>query len=302
MSLQCITHGDNSLARKPGTTRNSTRRDPARRKSSSTNSTAARASGRNAAQQNGTSDVQATTLTSAQKRQPRTSQKQASSQPGQSAAQRRQVKSGKTSSSASEQRSGRGTKLVAMLSSPAVRNVVAAGLVSAAAALLYRKPTAIAAANESVQEAATELLDGAVIAGRATTKAVRKVGRKAVTTAEAVATASASATQDTTTAQSDDGSSSLKGSPETKAEGTTTAQQRTRKRRSDAGVKRGSRATTLVAVAPISSPPEPSLPPVSLDKMETSAFAFGAQPPQPTPEAAPAPVAAEEQVAEAHPS
>jgi hypothetical protein len=36
--------------------------------------------------------------------------------------------------------------------------------------------------------------------------------------------------------------------------------------------------------------------------METSAFAFGAQASQPPAEAAPAPKAAEEQVAEAHPS
>lgn len=289
------------MARKPGTTRDSTKHDPRRRKSSSTKPTAARASGRNAAQQNGTSDEQGATLTSVQKRQPRTSLKQASSQPRQSAAQRRQAEPGKTVSSAPAQRIGRGSKISAMLGSPVVRNVVAAGLVSAAAALIYRKPRAIAAANESVQEAAIELFGDAVDAARATTKAARKVKRKAVATVEAVATSSASATQDTTTARPASGSS-LEGASSTEVTGTTAIQQRMRKRRSDAGMKRGSKTSAPSAEAPISSPPEPSTPPVSLETMETSAFAFGAQASQPPVEAAPAFNVADEEAAEARPS
>lgn len=289
---------ENSLARRPGTTRDSTKHDARRRKSSLTKPTAARASGRNAAQHNGTSDEQGATLTSAQKRQPRTSLKQASSQP---AAQRRQAEPGKTVSSAPEQRIGRGSKISAMLGSPVVRNVVAAGLVSAAAALIYRKPRAIAAANESVQEAATELFDDAVDAARATTKAARKVKRKAVAAVEAVATSSASATQDTTTARPASGSS-LEGASSTEVAGTTAIQQRMRKRRSDAGMKRGSKTSAPSAEAPISSPPEPSTPPVSLETMETSAFAFSARASQPPVEAAPALNAADEQAAEARPS
>lgn len=288
------------MARNPDTTRTFTKRGSVRRKQSSTGSDAARASSRKAPQQNETSDEQTITLATAHKRQPRTSQKQAS-QLRKSAPQRRQAKSEETRSSAPEQPVGAGPKFTAIFASTLVRNLVAAGLFSAAAALVYRKPKAFAAANESVQEAATELLDGAVDAARATSKAARKVKRKAVAAVETAGKASASATQDALTAQQDS-SSRLEGSSDREVAATNTVKQRTRKRRSDAGVKRASRITTSPpAEAPTGSAPEPSSTPDDLSKMETSAFAFGTMPSQPNAEAAPVPGAAEE-LAEAHPS
>jgi hypothetical protein len=181
-----------------------------------------------------------------------------------------------------------------------VRKLFAAGLVSAAAALIYRKPKAIAAANETLQEAASELLDGSAVAARATTKVARKVRRKAVNAIGTVTKPAASATQDASTAQ--ENRNSEKVTLDTERSAFTNDQARTRKRRSDAGVKRGSRNARPLADAPIGIAPELSLPPVGLGEMETSAFAFGTKPPKSSGEAESMRPAAEEQVAEAHPS
>lgn len=147
-----------------------------------------------------------------------------------------------------------------------VRNVLAASLVSAAAALIYRKPKAITEAGEHVQDAASELMDGAVDAVRATSKTARKVRQKAAAAVQAVA--SPSATSEAKLAQRD--GSSI-GDVSDAAAGK-------RKRRSDAGVRRASPASLSKAGAPISSAPEASPPLANLHETETSAFALGSAP------------------------
>jgi hypothetical protein len=177
--------------------------------------------------------------------------------------------------------------------------VVAAGLVSAAAALIYRRPKAIADANESLQEATNELLAGAAVAASATTKVARKVRQKAVAAVEPEGKPSASATKDASAQRGNNGKT---GTLDTENAATNTVQQRIRKRRSDAGIKRAAKTAPSPAGVPVGSAPELSLPPVSLSEMETSAFAFGAETSQSNAEAEPAPTSKEEQVSEAHPS
>lgn len=79
-------------------------------------------------------------------------------------------------------------------------------------------------------------------------------------------------------------------------------EQRTRKRRSDAGMKRGPRKPLSGLDAPVGIEPviSPSL--ANVDEMETSAFAFEPRSLKPTADAATEPNVVEEQLAEAHPS
>jgi len=157
-----------------------------------------------------------------------------------------------------------------LLESPVIRNVLAAGLVSAAAALVYRKPKVVAVAGEHVQEAASELMDGAVDVVRATRKTARKVSQKTAVAVQAVT--SHSAAPETKPAQPDGSSTN----PPLDAEAKTDAERPKRKRRSDAGVTRASRVSPPVASAPIGSAPETTVPSANLHETETSAFALGA--------------------------
>jgi hypothetical protein len=170
--------------------------------------------------------------------------------------------------------------------------VAAVGLVSAAAALFYRKPKLAVTGNDGTHTAPAELMDAA---SSAASQTVRKVKRKAVAAAGAVAaTVEASAAK-----LGAHGEASL---DVDQAAVASPLAQRTRKRRSDAGIKRGTRKTLPVADAAVGTEPVFSASLVSGDKMETSALAFGFNPSKPTADVAPARSAAEEQLAEAHPS
>jgi hypothetical protein len=274
----------------------STKAGSSRRKPAARNSTATRKGVRAAAGPNDAPDGQ---TTPARKAGTRISQKQAGGPDHRSPPQSRQAKSVDTVRSASKQRIGASFKLDALLGSPLVRRLVAAGLISAGAALIYRKPEAVTAANEKLQTGAAELVSGAVGVARGTTKAARKVRRKAVAVVEAATETSAPAEEGAPTAQLP--SSRLPNTLATEV-ATNTIEQRTRKRRSDAGLKRASRKSMSDPGASIGSNPEPSPSQISVGAMETSAFVFGADRAQPASEAAPTQGGEEEIAAEAHPS
>jgi hypothetical protein len=155
--------------------------------------------------------------------------------------------------------------------------LAAASLVSAAAALVYRRPKAAAAATENVKEAATELADDFAIAAKVTSKAARAVRRKVVTAVDGVVRPTASATQDSSDQKAERGSS--RRALDASAVSGTSAQQGTRKRRSDAGVKRGPRNTFGSEAAGTTSGTE--LPPATSGNMATSALAMAANAMQP---------------------
>lgn len=298
------TLGDESLARQSDTTQNSTKRRSTARKSPLAKSTGARASQGKAAEQTGASDEQ-TNLPAAEKQLARGSRKQASEQTRQST-RRRQAEPFRDQKLTREQLKSAGSRLTDLLGSRVVRSVVAAGLVSAAAALVYRKPKAIAAANESVQEATTELLSGAADAARATTEAARKVRRNARAAVEAVAKPISSAAKGSSTEQS--GESAAAGPVGEAAQSSSTNQQRTRKRRSDAGLKRAPKFKLQVSETPAVIDPEPRPALGSLRELEKSFVALEAgqsrpnlEAARPTLEAAPDPTAEEEQLMEARP-
>jgi hypothetical protein len=304
MSLQCTLFGDEPLPRQSSTTEKSTKkRRSASRRSPSAKSTGARANHRKAAEQTGASDEQ-TNLPAAEKQLAGGSHNQASGQTRQSV-RRRQVEPIQHRKPMPEQNANAGSKLTDLLGSRLVRNVVAAGLVSAAAALVYRKPKAFAAANESVQEAASELLSGAADAARATTKAARKVRRNATAAVKAVTKPISSAAKGSSKEQSGE---SAAGPFIKAAQASSTDQQRTRKRRSDAGLKRVSKIELTVAETAAVSDPEliPAL--GGLSDLETSVVALEVGQSQPTPETAkkileeaPGQTAEEEQLTEARP-
>lgn len=200
----------------------------------------------------------------------RDAQQRASSEQHQSPEKQRQAKSSKSSSSGSKQDATGSYKLTALLELPLIRNLLAAGLFSAAAALVYRKPKAVAVAGEHVQEAASELMDGAVDVVRATRKTACKVSRKAAVAVQAVT--SPSAASETKPAQPEGSSTN----PPLDAEARTDADRPKRKRRSDAGVTRASRVSPAMAGAPIGSAPETTVPSANMHETETSAFAIGA--------------------------
>lgn len=244
----------------------------------------------------GTSEKQKANTSAARKRQPR-SQEQAGGKPIRSTSREQQPKSSKARSSETDQRTDR-SRLTGLLGSPAVRSVLAAGLVSAAAALLYRKPKTIAEANESLHEAADKVLNGAGDAARTTSEVARKATRKAIAVVQSggklspSSTKGAAAPRNTNTKSEDTNA---------KAAESATTQQRTRKRRSDAGIQRpAKRGPTFGGVA-TGGATEPGLPPVASNAMETSAVAIAAETSQSNAEAAPEPSALERQEHETQP-
>lgn len=196
-------------------------------------------------------------------------QQRASNEQRQSSEKQRQAKSSKSSNSGAKQNATGSSKLTALLESPVIRNVLAAGLVSAAAALVYGKPKAFAVAGEHVQDAASELMDDAVDVVRATRKTARKLSRKTGVGVQAVTSPSAAETK----LGEPDGSST---NPPLRAEARTDADRPKRKRRSDAGVTRAAGVSPSRAGAPIGSAPEATVLSANLHETETSAFALGA--------------------------
>lgn len=235
-----------------------------------------------------------TTKRKAQKPRPSDAQQRASRQQQQSPKKERQAKLSTSSSSASKLAATGSSKLAELLGSPVIRNVLAAGLVSAAAALVYRKPKGIAAAGGHVQEAASEILDNTLDVARATRKTARKVRQKVAVAVEAVASPSAAPGAKPTQPVGN----SSKGTPDAQAPATRNADRPKRKRRSDAGVSRASRARPPMAGASIGSAAETTLPLTNLPETETSAFALGAA----SAEANPVPDSADEPVVQADPS
>lgn len=235
-----------------------------------------------------------TTKRHSRTRQPREAQERAGS--AQSSKQRKTKRN--EGGSRAEQGTSGTSQLTALLSSPMIRNVLAAGLVSAAAALVYRKPKAIGAASEHVQEAASELLDGAVDVARTTTKTARKVKRKAAAAVEAIASPSGDPKGESSEASVGSSSGSKKGSSNAQAAPGTALAPPQRKRRSDAGVPRRSRTSLPAADALAGSPSEPSVPLTGLHETEASALALGGAPAEPTG----APASADEPAHEAHSS
>jgi hypothetical protein len=225
-----------------------------------------------------------TTKPKAQAPRRRDAQQRASSEQLQSPDKQPQAKSSKSSNSGTKQDATGSSKLAALLESPVIRNVLAAGLFSAAAALVYRKPKAVVVAGEHVQEAASELMDGAVDVVRATRKTARKVSRKASVAVQAVA--SPSAAPETKPAQPDGSITN----PPLEAGARTDADRPKRKRRSDAGVTRAARVSPPIANASTGSAPETTVPSANLHETETSAFALSAVPS----EAEPVPDSADE--------
>lgn len=289
------------MARKPGTTSTTTKRGAARRKSTATaKSTGARTRSRKATEDNGSDELKTTPATATRKRQPKAAQSRATSKQGSSREQQALASTSKSNSSTSGERGARNSKLRSVLGSPMVRNVVAAGLASAAAAILYRKPKGSTAEDQSVSEASTELMPGEVETAPAKTNTATRVRRKAACGAENVtSTVKAAASK----ARGRRKASADIADPVAAADPTETApnliEQPKRKRRSDAGTKRTLRKTRADVGAPSGIEPTAVDVPASLDQMKTSAFAFSNEP---TTEAAPATNTADEQLAEAHPS
>lgn len=258
------------MARNTGTTDTTKKRGTSRRKAPvRTNPTVSERDHRSA-DRNGTFAGRTSTSASiGPKRKLRTSQKQASSQQLQSTPKQQQSKLARIRSSAVKQPASRGSKLTPMLRSPIVRNVIAAGLVSAAAALVYRKPKAVAAASGSIQAAAIDVLNGTVDAAHATTQKASEAGRKLTAASKAFASPSKNPAAQT--------ESSHEGSLYAEDAAPANVEQRTRKRRSDAGTKRAPRKSLTLVDAPTGIAPDTKPALTSLRNMETSAFAFGSQ-------------------------
>jgi hypothetical protein len=216
------------LARKPGTTKTATKSGTSRQKATLTSNTggARRRSAKAVDETEGSDERDATTIKATRKRQPQTSKNPAAANS--------KVTDEKRSSSRTDQRASRTSKLKSVLGSTIVRNVVAAGLASAAAAILYRKPKDPAARDEDANEAPTELMPGEGYGIVAKARMVRQ-------------------------------SSTLVDEP------TSTAALRSpRKRRSDAGVKRTSLKTRAEVGAPSGIEPVAGDVPASLSTTETS--------------------------------
>jgi hypothetical protein len=248
----------------------------------------ARARGRRMSEGTESSDERGTTSTTAtRKQQPQTSNQRSirsvTAEPDVGLEHRR--------ASQSQQGASRSAKLKSLLGSSVVRKVVAAGLASAAATILYRKPRSVATEDQGGSGAPTELMPGEASAESTTYTAPRRVGRRTVAAESGVAARTASAG---TKARRRGKASDAVDEPTSGV-----AEQPTRKRRSDAGLKRPPRRTRAEVGAPSGIEPVAVDVPASLNTTETSVFASDTGVSGATDTST---SAADEQLAEAHPS
>ena len=276
------------MARKPGTTGTTTKRGNSRRKPTSTSTTAG-ARGRlgKTAEANETTDGGAAATTKATRKRQTYTGDQRSTRSGVA---QREAGAEQRGGSQGQQNESRGSKLKSVLSSSIVRSVVAAGFATAATAILYRKTRNDVAGDQGTSEARTELLPGEDYVEPATYTARTKAGRR---TAAAAGGGSAGTTSTTKAPRRGKASDSLD------EPALSVAEQPTRKRRSDAGVKRTSRKTRAEVGAPSGIESVAVDVPASLNTTETSVFAPDAVGRATTDTST---SVADEQLAEAHPS